>query len=94
MSRRSSLRHLPMDVERLAVALILEGRATIDDITQTIGATGHRISRSAVGRFKKAVDRSLPASEADRALHRAKLLAQLQTRKPRVRVKALSAAPA
>lgn len=83
-----------MDVERLALALILEGRATIDDVARTIEATGHQVSRSAVGRFKKRIEASLCGGDAERALQRARLVAEIQTRKPRVRVKAGSGASA
>lgn len=52
MGRKSTLEVLPQPV-RAAVARAMENGATIDAIVEQLDSLGHKVSRSAVGRYAK-----------------------------------------
>lgn len=59
MGRKSSIAALQADVREAADAAIREGRATIEQIVETIRSMGGTVSRSAVGRYKQDVEKQL-----------------------------------
>lgn len=92
MPRRTSLRGLPQDLQRVVDRLLIEDRHTIDELLAIVRQCGFPISRSAIGRYKKAFTDEFPPG-AFGASKKAEFLGRLYGAglpKPRIRVRAMS----